>query len=135
MRSLGLFFLFSAVVVAATSCNKDDDEDIGYRAAGITFRTDSGYTYLNDTAAVGDTLWIGAMVAEGSERLRSVLVEMRANGGAWSQHDSIPFSENPMAVDVMAIMGTEPGIEDWSILAVENNGNTTRRSLTFTVVE
>jgi|GEM_PF-2738028 len=126
--------LTAALLTLATSCVKDDGD--GYRAAGITFRTDEGYTYRNDTVTVGDTLLIGAMVAEGSERLEVVFVEMRVNAGDWVRKDTVPFTQNPMAFDVQAIMGDVPCTEDWSILAVERNGNnTTRRSLTFTIVE
>ncbi|HMN06243.1 MAG TPA: hypothetical protein PKD45_11000 [Flavobacteriales bacterium] len=122
-----------AVLLASSGCNKDDDQ--GYRPAGISFRSDSGYTYLNDTVVVSDTLLIGAMVAEGSQRLRTVFVQMRVNGGAWVQKDSVPFTQNPMAIDVQAIMGNTPRTEEWSIMAVERSGNATRRGLTFTVVE
>lgn len=123
-----------AVPVLLSSCTKDED-DAGYRAAGITFRTDSGLTYANDSVHTGDTLHIGAMVAEGSERLRYVLVQYTLEPGPWSLHDSIPFTENPQAVDVTAIMGNLPRTETWSILAVERGGNTTRRNLIFTVQE
>ena len=60
---------------------------------------------------------------------------MRVNGGEWVQKDSVPFTQNPMALDVQAIMGDVPRSEDWSILAVERSGDATRRSLTFTVTE
>ncbi len=123
------------IMALATSCIKDQS-DAGYRAAGITFRTDSGYTYLSDTVSVGDTLLIGAMVAEGSERLQTVFVQMRVNGSDWTDQDTVSFSQNPTAFNVQAIMGDVARTEDWSILAVERNGsNTTRRSLSFTVVE
>lgn len=116
------------------SCTKDQD-DMDYRAADITFRTDSGYTYLNATVPLNDTLLIGTSVAEGSEQLHTVFVQTRVNGGAWVQKDSIPFTQNPMEFDVQAIMGDAPRAEDWSILAVERNGDATRRILSFTVVE
>lgn len=131
MRPFAVLSLLALLLT--TGCTKDDDE--GYRPAGITFRTDSGYTYLNDTVPVQDTLLIGAMVAEGSQRLQTVYVQMRVNGGSWVHKDSVPFTQNPMALDVQAIMGDVPRTEDWSILAVERNGDATRRSLTFTVTE
>ncbi|MCB0773625.1 MAG: hypothetical protein KDB93_09640 [Flavobacteriales bacterium] len=120
-------------LLLASACTKEDDE--AYRPAGITFRTDSGYTFQNDAAQVQDTLLIGALVAEGSRSLQTVYVQMRVNGGEWVQKDSVPFTQNPMALDVQAIMGDVPRSEDWSILAVERSGDATRRSLTFTVTE
>lgn len=116
-----------------SGCTPEDQDDTGYQAAGITFRTDSGYTFQNDTVGLGDTLRIGAMVAEGSQDLDVVYVEMRVNGGTWAKQDTFPFTQNPMAVDFQAIMDTVPHTEDWSVLAVEENGDATRRSLTFTV--
>lgn len=133
MRHLSLFAGITSLLLIGTGCTKEDQDDGGYRAAGITFRTDSGYTYQNDTVGLGDTLRIGAMVAKGSESLDFVYVEMRVNGGNWIRQDTFPFTQNPMAVDFQAIMGDVPRTEDWSVLAVEHNGDATRRSLTFTV--
>lgn len=131
-----LLFLLPIVVLlfVASSCNKEDD-DGAYRAAGITFRMDSGYTHQNDTVLVKDTLLIGPMVSQGSQSLHTVYMERRINGGAWVRQDSVPFGQNPMTFNVQAIMSAQPCTEEWSVLAVESNGNTTRRSLTFTVVE
>ncbi len=123
-----------ALALLLCSCEKDEGDE-GYRAAGITFRSDSGYTHTDDTVGVGDTLHIGAMVAEGSERLQTVYVEFALNGGNWVKHDTVAFSQNPLAVDVRPVMGTSPRTETWSILAVERNGNTTRRNLHLTVTE
>ncbi|MBS1569126.1 MAG: hypothetical protein JST45_06745 [Bacteroidetes bacterium] len=133
MRTLSLFAGITSLLLIGTGCTKEDQDDGGYRAAGITFRSDSGYTYQNDTVGLGDTLRIGAMVAKGSESLDFVYVEMRVNGGNWARQDTFPFTQNPMAVDFQAIMGDVPRTEDWSVLAVEHNGDATRRSLTFTV--
>jgi len=133
MRTLSLFAGITSLLLISTGCTKEDQDDGGYRAAGITFRSDSGYTYQNDTVGLGDTLRIGAMVAKGSEDLDVVYVEMRVNGGNWAKQDTFPFTQNPMAVDFQAIMGNVQRTEDWSVLAVEHNGDATRRSLTFTV--
>lgn len=133
MRALHALAATALLLLAITSCTKEDQDDGGYRAAGITFRTDSGYTFQSDTVGLGDTLRIGAMVAKGSKDLDVVYVEMRVNGGNWAKQDTFPFTQNPMAVDFQAIMGNVPRTEDWSVLAVEHNGDATRRSLTFTV--
>ncbi|MBS1941540.1 MAG: hypothetical protein JST38_11770 [Bacteroidetes bacterium] len=133
MRTLSLFAGITSLLLASTGCTKENQDDQGYRPAGITFRTDSGYTFQNDTVGLGDTLRIGAMVAKGSEDLDVVYVEMRVNGGNWAKQDTFPFTQNPMAVDFQAIMGNVQRTEDWSVLAVEHNGDATRRSLTFTV--
>ena len=124
-----------ALITVLASCEKEGDDE-GYRAAGITFRSDTGYTHMDDTLGISDTVHIGALVAEGSERLRHVLVQYAIDGGQWVLHDSVPFAGNPMAVEVQAIMGSVPRTETWSILAVERNtGYTTRRNLTLTVTE
>ncbi len=134
MSRLLLLLPIVVVVFVASACNKEDD-DSAYRAAGITFRMDSGYTHQNDTVLVNDTLLLGPMVSQGSQSLHTVYMERRINGGAWVRQDSVPFGPNPMTFNVEAIMGDVPRTEEWSVLAVENAGNTTRRSLTFTVVE
>ena len=122
-----------ALFLGHSSCNKEEDE--GYRAAGITFRMDSGYTHQDDTVHVNDTLLIGPMISEGSEELQVVYVQLRTPGEDWLMQDSVAFDQNPMTFDVEAVMGVAPGTEEWSILARAVTGNTTRRSLTFTVVE
>lgn len=134
MIRMTVFTAMALVLLLGSSCRKEED-DGGYRAAGITFRMDSGYTYQNDTALVNDTLLIGPMVSEGSRSLYMVYVERSINGGPWQRQDSVPFSANPMTFNVQAIMSPAPCTETWSIVALENGGNTTRRSLTFTVVE
>ncbi|MBP8824245.1 MAG: hypothetical protein KBH07_11425 [Flavobacteriales bacterium] len=133
MRTILALAIVAGLFLVLPACTPEDQDDMGYQPAGITFRTDSGYTFQNDTVTVGDTLRIGAMVAEGSQSLDIVYVEMRVDGGNWSRTDTFPFTQNPMAVDFQAIMGAAPRIEDWSVLAVEQNGDATRRSLTFTV--
>ncbi|MDX9750344.1 MAG: hypothetical protein RBT71_04610 [Flavobacteriales bacterium] len=119
---------------AASSCTKEDD-DAAYRPAAITFRMDSGYTHQSDTVPVNDTLLIGPLVSEGSRSLHTVFIERSIDGGPWERQDSVPFGPDPMTFNVQAIMSAQPCTEQWSVLAVEHEGNTTRRSLTFTVVE
>ncbi len=133
MRKILALTAVAGLLLVHTACTPEDQDDMGYQPAGITFRTDSGYTFQSDTVGLGDTLRIGAMVAKGSKDLDVVYVEMRVNGGNWAKQDTFPFTQNPMAVDFPAIMGNEPRTEDWSVLAVETNGDATRRSLTFTV--
>ncbi len=133
MRTIIALTAVAGLLLVQSACTPEDQDDMGYQPAGITFRTDTGYTYQSDTVGLGDTLRIGAMVAEGSESLDYIYVEMRVNGGNWAQQDTFPFTQNPMAVDFQAIMGDIPRTEEWSVLAVEANGDATRRSLTFTV--
>lgn len=122
------------ILLALAGCEKDEDgPDV--RPASITFRSDSGYTYLSDTVPAGDTLRLGAMVAEGSEDLQYVRVAVRHNGGNWITRDSVPFTQNPMAIDVQAVMDTGPHTEEWGFNALEPDGDGTLRSLTFTVTE
>ncbi|HEY0977977.1 MAG TPA: hypothetical protein VGE21_10960 [Flavobacteriales bacterium] len=125
---------FLALTLLLASCEKDDDNE-GYRAAGITFRSDTGYTHTDDTVGLGDTLRIEALVAEGSERLSRLYVERAILGGATVLTDSMDFGANPTVFPIRAIVDDAPGTEIWSVRAVERDGNTTRRSLRFTVTE
>jgi hypothetical protein len=128
------FSLFLAILLLSTACIKEDDAP-NLHPASITFRSDSGYTYLNDTVPAGDSLRLGVMVAEGSEDLEYVRVAVRTDGGAWTLRDSVPFTQNPMAVDVQAVMDAGAHTEEWGFTALEPDGDGTFRSLTFTVTE
>lgn len=121
-------------LLLCAACTKEQD-DAGYQPAGITFRSDSGLTYMSDTVGFEDTLHFGAMVAKGSESIDRVYTVLRVNGGTWARQDTFPFTQNPMAVDFQVVTGNTPRTEDWGVEAVEHNGDITRRSLAITVVQ
>ncbi|HQZ43817.1 MAG TPA: hypothetical protein PK735_13090, partial [Flavobacteriales bacterium] len=59
-------------LLSATSCNRDDDGPVVNPT--INFVMDSGYTYLNDTLPLSDTLKVGVIIQQGNENLRTFLV-------------------------------------------------------------
>lgn len=128
-----LGFLGFASLLWATSCTKDQDqENTGYRAASITFRQDSGYTYLNDTFPAGDTLRIGVTVDQGSEHLYTFRLDRKYDNGPVMHIDTVAIPAVPFIYDTMLVLRNQPGTEQWSFIAVEGNGDLTKRSLTFT---
>ena len=79
MRNLA-YCLFSVIIISAsTACTKEQTD--GDHAADISFRTDSGYTFLNDTVPISDTLHIGVSVSKGSDNLRSFFVAVAYDNG------------------------------------------------------
>ncbi len=117
----------------STGCTKDQDQaDTGYRAAAITFRQDSGYTYLNDTFPAGDTVRIGVTVDQGTEHLVTFRVDRKYDNGPVVHMDTVPIPAVPFHHDAIYVLRNQPGVEQWSFIAVESNGDLTKRSLTFT---
>lgn len=128
MRLLAYTLVLFAVL--ATGCDKDQD-DQGYLPASITFATDSGLVYMNDTFPAGDTIRIRVTVAEGSERLYTLLVSGRYNGAPELRMDSLRMHALPFVYDTLYGLRGLPGSEQWTWTAVEGNGDRTSRSLTF----
>ena len=131
MRTTLFTLALGLVLLMGTSCTKDQD-DQGYRAASITFRSDSGYTYLDDTLLVGDTIHIGVTVEEGSKRLYTCLVNRTYDSGQPQRMDSLHIPGAPFHYDTTIVLRGQPGLERWSFIAVEGNGDRTQRYLTLT---
>lgn len=124
------FFLCSAMAASLLSCAKEtDDED--YRPASIEFRDGSGYTFLSDTFAMGDTLHVGVIVNEGSEALRTFYADRRYDAGPSERFDSLRMDGFPFVYDTLLVLRDAPGTEKWIFTAEEYNGDRTARILTF----
>lgn len=130
------FILFASIAAAflfvSAGCTKEDQPD-GDQAAGITFRTDSGYTWRNDTVSLSDTLRIGVTVTKGSNNLRSFFVDVSYNGGPRIRQDSAHVDGNPFSFEKTVITRDQAGTETWRFSVDEYNGNNTLRALTLTV--
>lgn len=133
MRKFAPVFIIVVLVILSGGCTKDDPDDPDYRAASINFRSDSGYTYLNDTLPVGDTIHIGVTVEEGSEHLHYFLVERTYAPDQPQRMDSLPIPSVPFHYDTTVVLRGQPGVERWAFITVEGNGYTTLRNLTLTV--
>lgn len=131
MRTILFTVALWFILLMGTACTKDQD-DQGYRAASITFRSDSGYTYLDDTLPVGDTIHIGVTVEEGSERLYTFMVNRTYDTGQPQRMDSLPIPGAPFHYDTTVVLRDQPGVERWTFIAVEGNGDRTQRYLTLT---
>ena len=125
--------VFSIIVLLflSSGCTKDQD-DKGYRAASFTFRSDSGYTYLDDTLPVGDTIHVGVTVEEGSKHLYTFLVNRTYDTEQPQRMDSLRIPGAPFHYDTTFVLRSQPGVERWTFIAVEGNGDRTQRHLTLT---
>ena len=131
MRNFVPVIVLVVLIILSGGCTKDQD-DQGYRSASITFRSDSGYTYLNDTLPVGDTIHIGVTVEEGSERLYTYLVNRAYDAAQTLRMDSLRISSMPFYHETTIVLRNQPGVERWTFIAVEGNGDRTLRHLTLT---
>lgn len=131
MRNLAPVIVIVVLIILSGGCTKDQD-DQGYRAASFTFRSDSGYTYLDDTLPVGDTIHIGVTVEQGSERLYTYLVNRTYDAEQPQRMDSLRIPGVPFYYDTTIVLRGQPGIERWTFIAMEGNGDRTQRHLTLT---
>ena len=131
MRNFAPVIGIVLLIILSGGCTKDQDDE-GYRAASITFRSDSGYTYLNDTLLVGDTIHIGVTVEEGSKRLYTYLVNRTYDTGQPQRMDSLRIPDMPFYYDTTIVLRDQPGVERWTFIALEGNGDRTMRHLTLT---
>lgn len=131
MRQLPALLGIACLLWSSTGCTKDQDDE-GYRSASIVFKSDSGYTYLNDTLLAGDTIRIGVTIDEGSKRLYTFLANRNFDSGQPQRMDSLHISSVPFHYERQVVLRGQPGVERWTFIAVEGNGDRTQRSLTIT---
>lgn len=131
MRYLVLATAILAWLFLSTACTKEQPG--GDTAAGIEFRTDSGYTWRDDTVPLADTLHIGVTVTKGSDNLRSFFVNVAYDNGPAIRQDSVHVSSDPFIFEKTVITRDQAGKEKWTFSVQENDGDITLRSLTFTV--
>jgi hypothetical protein len=120
------------VISVLLACTKDEAVD-GSSAASITFRTDSGHVFMNDTVGLGDTLRVGVIVNDGTDALDHFFLSVAYDGGLTEYRDTVPVNSDPFTYEAMLIMRQQAGTEKWTFTVQEPDGDRTLRSLTFLV--
>ncbi|HQV53509.1 MAG: hypothetical protein IPI00_14115 [Flavobacteriales bacterium] len=118
-------------LLSATSCNRDDDGPVVNPT--INFVMDSGYTYLNDTLPLSDTLKVGVIIQQGNENLRTFLVRSVYDQQQPIITDSLPVGSDTFEFEKQIILRGVAGMERWSFGVEENDGDRIWRQLTFVV--
>lgn len=131
MRLL-LFAITLGGLLLMGSCTKDDNGDQD-RAASITFRTDSGFTWHNDTLALSDTIRVGVSAERGTDPLRHFYLSVSYDGAQAVGRDTSAIADQGFAATEQLIMRDHAGTEKWSFIVEEGDGDRTSRSLTFVV--
>ncbi len=121
----------AVIVVLFPACQKDDDDPTN--KVTMSFSTDSGYVYMNDTVTTEDTLPVAVTITEGDDRLVTFKVLARFDGAAEVTVDSLPMSGETFTFEKRIITRAFPGTEQWTFWAQESDGDTYRRALTFLV--
>lgn len=133
-RSAPQAWLALAALLILTACVRDDTRPTVNPT--IQFRTDTGYTWKNDTVAVGDTLLVGVVIARGTDAMNHFKITRRYdNSGPFFTTDSLPMGADAFEFDKTIVVRSVPGEEHYRFNVVENDGDVIRRSLVFTVVE
>src|SRR5690349_1208074 len=110
MLRLFLGIALALSLLLSTGCEKHDPDDLVNPF--IEFRSDSGFTYTNDTVGLQDTVVIGVKVTEGSESLRSFKV-VRSYDSPYGGEtlDSVPYTGSPFTYVRAFVMRDQAGTE------------------------
>ncbi len=133
MRERTLFLGPVLLLLTLLSCEKDDG-DVSSSGVEITFRTDSGYTYMSGTVAQADTLLIGTVITEGSDPLQRFYLSISLDSASAAGLDTVEVSVNPFTYELLHITRAQPGTEQVIFTVEEPDGDLTTRRLTFTVL-
>jgi hypothetical protein len=123
-----------AVLVAAvllSACEQDNAKPSVNPT--IEFRTESGYTYLNDTIGMEDTLLVGVVIRKGDDGLNTFKVLRTYDTGEATTEDSLSIGSAEFEFDKVIISRAVVGTEKWTFWVQETDGDVIRRSLTFIV--
>lgn len=128
------FLLLSALIAASAlpSCSKESDDPGTDEPATIAFRSDTGYVHANGTYDAGDTLHVEVTVTEGSDGLRTFYVERKYDTNDAVRFDSVPIDGSPFHYDTVMVLRAQAGVEKWTFIGEEDNGDRSLRSLTIT---
>lgn len=118
-------------LLTASSCNRDNDGPVVNPM--INFVTDSGYTYLNDTLPLSDTIRVGVIIQQGNQNLRIFLVRSFYDQQQPQLTDSLPMGTETFEFEKQIILRGVAGTERWSFGVEENDGDRIWRQLTFVV--
>lgn len=99
----------------------------------IEFRTEAGYTYVNDTIGMEDTLLVGVIIRKGDDGLNTFKVQRTFDTGPTTTQDSLSIGSDEFEFDKVIISRAIPGTEKWTFWVQETDGDVIRRSLTFIV--
>ena len=99
----------------------------------IDFKTDSGYTFWNDTVAELDTLLVGVKLVMGSDPMHHFEISVAYDGGEPTMTDSVRLTTEEFEFDKTIVTRDTTGSERWTFKVTENDGDILHRSLTFTV--
>ena len=119
------------LLLLSPGCTKDQPD--GDTAAAINFRTDSGYTWLDDTVPISDTLHIVTTVSKGSDDLQSFFIDVAYDNGPRMRQDSAHVSSDPFTFEKTVVTRDQAGTEKWWFSVREYDGDVTQRALTLTV--
>ncbi len=128
-----LFLLIIGLLLGASGCQKDEGT-LATSGVNITFRTDSGYTFLGDTVAQGDSLRIGVVIIPGADDLERFYLAIKLDGGPEMGQDTTAVNETPFTYGTVHVTRLQPGNEQVIFTVEEPDGDRTTRRLTFTVL-
>ena len=129
-----LALLIFALAVLFGGCTKEDTTSEDHLSPHFVFKTDSGYTAVDDTVAVSDTLQTGVIVDKTDDALITFELLVAYDGSlAQTRKDSVHIGVDHFSHDEQLIMRNTAGTEKWTYKVYLGDGNTVTRSLTFVV--
>lgn len=136
-RTLAFSLLvLTTLSVFVSSCKKDEDEDERNPPA-VSFKTDAGYTFADDTVGQGDTIKVGIVATKTEDELNTFNVSYNYDGASTSTtyyNYSLSAAEyDGYSKDTTFVTRSVAGTEKWSFTITDRDGNITTKSFTLTV--
>lgn len=119
------------LLLLLAACSRE--EDSAPSRVQITFRTDNGYTFMNDTLGVSDTVRVGVRCTEGTDALERFYLAVSYDDSAQRVLDTVRITTGTYTLDSQLVMRAFPGRERWSFIVEEGDGDRTQRSLDLVV--
>jgi hypothetical protein len=114
------------------SCEKD-----AHVIPKVTFKTASGYTSADGTAAKGASLLVGVKAEKTEDELKTFNVSVAYDGSATttSQYNKTLTSkeEDGFETEYTIVTRAQAGTEKWSFTVTDKDGNIATQTITLTV--
>lgn len=120
-----------ALLLLLAACAQE--EDGGPLRVQMTFRTDNGYTFMDDTLGVADTVRVGVRCTAGTDALERFYLAVNYDDSAQRVLDTVRITADTYTLDTQLVMRAIPGRERWSFIVEEGDGDRTLRSLDLVV--
>lgn len=126
MRTLHRLLLLGLVAGSVMACRKETDPRV---PPAMVFRTGPGYTAMNDSVSLSDTLLIGVIIDRTEDPLIALNISVAYDGAGSTTVRNVPLNGEHVEVDEVVATRAQAGTERWIFSVTDRDGNVTTRDL------